>query len=67
MSIQLIDRVNGEEQLREKEGQWAYKLNTLDPHGLNDNDFLFPASAPLTAKPALIRSRPFFFMISCRG
>ena len=41
MSIQLIDRVNGEEQLREKEGQWAYRLNTLDPHGLNDNDFFF--------------------------
>ena len=39
MRIQLIDRVNGEEQLREKEGQWAYRLNTLDPHGLNDNDF----------------------------
>ena len=41
MRIQLIDRVNGEEQLREKEGQWAYRLNTLDPHGLNDNDFFF--------------------------
>ena len=41
MSIQLIERVNGEEQLREKEGQWAYRLNTLDPHGLNDNDFFF--------------------------
>ena len=39
--IQLIDRVNGEEQLREKEGQWAYRLQTLDPSGLNDNDFFF--------------------------
>ena len=39
--IQLIDRVNGEEQLREKEGQWAYKLKTLYPNGLNDNDFFF--------------------------
>ena len=39
--IQLIDRVNGEENLREKEGQWAYKLKTLDPNGLNDNDFFF--------------------------
>ena len=28
-------------ELREKEGQWAYKLNTLDPNGLNDNDFFF--------------------------
>ena len=41
VKIQLIDRVNGEQQLREKEGQWAYKLNTLDPNGLNDNDFFF--------------------------
>ena len=41
VGIQLIDRVNGEEQLREKEGQWAYRLNTLDPNGLNDNDFFF--------------------------
>ena len=41
VGIQLIDRVNGEEQLREKEGQWAYKLKTLDPNGLNDNDFFF--------------------------
>lgn len=39
--IQLIDRVTGEEQLREKEGQWAYRLKTLDPDGLNDNDFFF--------------------------
>lgn len=41
MNIQLIDRVNGEEELRDKEGQWAYKLNTLSPYGLNDNDFFF--------------------------
>ena len=39
--IQLIDQVNGDEQLREKEGQWAHKLKTLDPNGLNDNDFFF--------------------------
>ena len=41
LKIQLIDRVNGEQQLREKEGQWAYKLNTLDSNGLNDYDFFF--------------------------
>jgi len=40
VKIQLIDRVNGEEELRDKEGQWAYKLNTLRPYGLNDNDFI---------------------------
>ena len=39
MSIQLIDCVDGEKQLREKEGQWACRLNTLDPHELNGNDF----------------------------
>ena len=39
--IQLIDRVNGKDKLREKEGQWAYRLKTLDPNGLNENDFFF--------------------------
>ena len=38
MSIQLIDWVKGERELRDKEGQWIYKLRTLIPHGLNDND-----------------------------
>lgn len=38
--IHLIDRVNWElEQLRDKEGRRAYKLNTLCPCGLNDNIF----------------------------
>ena len=41
VKIQLIDQVNGEEHLREKEGQWAYRLKTLVPNGLNDNDFFF--------------------------
>ena len=40
VKIQLIDRVNGEQQLREKEGQWAYRLNTLDPNGLNNFFFV---------------------------
>ena len=39
--IYIIDQVNGEEHLREKEGQWAYRLKTLVPNGLNDNDFFF--------------------------
>ena len=38
MSIQLIDWVKGERELRDKEGQWIYKLRTLILHGLNDND-----------------------------
>ena len=41
VKIQLIDRANGEEQLREKEGQWVYRLKTLHPNGLNNNDFFF--------------------------
>ena len=38
MTIQLIDRVKEEKELREKEGQCMYKLGPLTPHGLNDND-----------------------------
>ena len=38
MSVQLIDWVKGERELHDKEGQWIYKLGTLLPHGLNDND-----------------------------
>ena len=38
MEIQLIDHVKGEKELRERENQWIYKLATLAPHGLNDND-----------------------------
>ena len=38
MIIQLIDRVEEEKELREKEGQWMYKLGTSTPHGLNDNN-----------------------------
>lgn len=33
----------GEEQLQEKEGQWAYRQKTLDLSGLNDKDF-FPCA-----------------------
>ena len=38
MTVQLIDPVKGEKELPEKDGQWMYKLGTLTPNGLNDND-----------------------------
>ena len=41
LKVQLIDRVKGEDQLRDKEGQWAYRLKTVRPHGLNDDDYFF--------------------------
>ena len=42
VEVTLIDRVNGNEcDLREKEGQWAYRLKTLTPDGLNTNDFFY--------------------------
>ena len=44
MSIQLIDWVKGDRELRDKQGQWIYKLRTLIPHGLNDNDGFYGLS-----------------------
>ena len=38
MEIKLIDHVKGEKELQERENQWIYKLATLAPHGLNNND-----------------------------
>ena len=38
MSIQLIECVKGEKELREKGVHWIYKLGTLAPYGLNEND-----------------------------
>ena len=38
MEIQLTDHVKGEKELRERENQWIYKLVTLAPLGLKDND-----------------------------
>ena len=39
VSIQLIDKVNAREDLLAKEGQWAYRLRSLKPDGLNESDF----------------------------
>ena len=41
VSIQLIDKVNAREDLLAKEGQWAYRLRSLQPDGLNESDFFF--------------------------
>ena len=41
VSIQLIDRLSGEESaLRDKEGHWAYRLNCNQPKGLNISDLI---------------------------
>ena len=54
VKIQLIDRVNGEEQLREKEGEWVYRLKTLDPNGVNDNDFSLCKTGVLDVRELLL-------------
>ena len=41
ISVQLIDKVNSERDLLDKEGQWAYRLKCLKPHGLNESDFFY--------------------------
>ena len=41
MTIQIIDKVNNRESLVDKEGQWAYRLRTLCPEGLNEDDFFY--------------------------
>ena len=39
IEVMLIDRVFGQERLRDKESQRAYRLRTVAPDGLNSNDF----------------------------
>ena len=39
LQIQLINRASNKEELRDGEGQWTYRLNTLSPYGLNEDDF----------------------------
>ena len=41
VEIHLIDKVNAKEDLIAKEGQWAYRLRSLRPQGLNESDFFF--------------------------
>ena len=41
IEVMLLDRVFVEEQLRDKEGQWAYRLRTVAPDGRNSNDFFY--------------------------
>ena len=41
VSMQLIDQVKAKEDLLPKGGQWAYRLRTLKPVGLNECDFFF--------------------------
>ena len=41
LTVQLIDRVNNERDLLDKEGQWAYRLRCIRPRGLNDSDFFY--------------------------
>ena len=36
LDIQLIDQVNDERDLLDRKGQWAYRLNCVKPHGLNE-------------------------------
>ena len=41
LDIQLIDQVNDERDLLDREGQRAYRLKCVKPHGLNESDFFF--------------------------
>ena len=39
VSVQIIDKVHNHGKLFLKEGEWAYRLQTLKPEGLNDSNF----------------------------
>ena len=39
LRVQLIDKCASELALREREAQWAYRLKTISPLGLNSDDF----------------------------
>ena len=58
MQIKLIDHVKGEKELRERENHWIYKLATLAPHGLNDNDGFYAQNKKSRAIPVTVFSHP---------
>ena len=37
VTVKLIDIVNDEKHLLDKEGQWAYRIKCIKPHGLNES------------------------------
>ena len=39
--IQLIDQVNNERDVLDREGQWAHRLQSVKPQGLNESNFFF--------------------------
>ena len=41
IEVHLIDKVNAKDNLLAKEGQWAYRLRSVRPEGLNESDFFF--------------------------
>lgn len=41
VSVMIIDKCNTEHSLREKEAQWAYRLNTISPKGLNVEEYVY--------------------------
>ena len=41
IEVHLIDKVNEKDNLLAKEGQWAYRLRSVRPEGVNESDFFF--------------------------
>ena len=41
VSVMLIDKCNTEHSLRGNEAQWAYRLNTISPKGLNVEEYVY--------------------------
>ena len=47
VGVLLIDKVSSKTELLQKEGQWAYRLKSLKPLGLNDSDFFYSKNRAL--------------------